>query len=209
MTEPIRDRLVRVAESYVGVTAPDQRLLDLIAPYDAHARQAEIATSSLCELVALGLYEQSFELRDRGPYHTGAAPVILQQALDGWITELSVRRPSAGGLRLATLELPPQVGDGIWYEGAPGHSEHVDACITAIQFTDKSILYDVIAGGQKTPEGKQTIKKLHRGAERPDEGPRELQWDPKVSRWFDVATKRRVWAVLDAGLIAARFEAKT
>lgn len=182
----VRDAVVAAARSIVGLTDPDPRLLSLVAPADTPERQAQIAKTSLCMLVTLGIEEAVFEVPPRPPYIEGTAPRLLEARAQGY--------PWApgGALRLATLEAPPQLGDSVWYGKGPGGPEHAEL-VNGVEITEAGIAAECIAGGERDGAHHETVAVVERS------------WRWNGHQWVDLGTGRPIIAVLDADALAGLY----
>jgi len=187
-----REAFVDAARALVGLTEPSPELGALVDPGGDAAHQAQVQKLSLCMLTARGLWLRVLALPDDlshadRPYVPGSIPAILRAILDG-----------AGAARVPTLEdEPPGPGDGLWWAANGMHVEHVDACVTATDVAtwtpDSTLALSVVAGGQRSPSGHETIAELTR----------TLRWDG--SGWVCQATGRRLRWVLDCEALAAHY----
>jgi hypothetical protein len=206
---PARSCLLDAARALVG--SQGQPLADAlvpagivgVAPAGVAAAVARLAT---CELAARAIYAGALGLAfTEGPYEAEEAPLWLMHLVNArpWapLRAIDAARPSA--LRLATLDAPPQPGDGLWLSAAPGGHppEHVDACVVDMQRTDieaeqggavPTVYYSAIAGGQPDAAGPSAIALVAR----------TLRWGG--SSWLD-ESGRRVVAVIDGDLLAALY----
>jgi hypothetical protein len=133
--------------------------------------------------------------------HDASSCMLVAAWLRGWRgrfvpdTIQTILRGMCGGTgRVPDVDNFVDAGAGAWWAAAPGHDEHVDACVIAVERTSLyAVALTVVAGGQRTtvtdrpPAGRRCISKLIR----------EVVWDG--SGWVDQGTGRRVLGVLDAG----------
>ena len=177
---PARLAVVAFALSIVGLTAPADAYLALVAPGDAESRQKQVADESDCMLVGLGIEEAVFLVPPRAPYVEGSAPRLLEARAKGypWAPD--------GALRPVTPDAPPQPGDLVWWAKVPGGApEHVEHVVSVVQ--DGLVLTLVmVAGGERSA----TVAKPTRVA------------DWVGGRLVDRGTKRAVLCVVDADLLA-------
>lgn len=78
---------------------------------------------------------------------------------------------------------------------APGHDEHVDACVVDAEgwgADGARLEISAVAGGQPDDAGHYSTIAIVA---------RTLMWDG--NGWVDTATKREVWAVIDADMMAS------
>ena len=103
---PARLAVVAFALSIVGLTAPADAYLALVAPGDAESRQKQVADESDCMLVGLGIEEAVFLVPPRAPYVEGSAPRLLEARAKGypWAPD--------GALRPVTPDAPPGTSCG-------------------------------------------------------------------------------------------------
>jgi hypothetical protein len=195
---PARLAVVAYARSIVGLTAPDDAYLALVAPGDAAGRQKKVADESDCMLVCLGIQEAVFVVPARAPYIDGSAPSLLEKRAGGYPWA------PAGALRLATHEAPPRPGDAVWWGKGPGGPEHVETVVASDVGSvvdsaqmPSTMLVTMIAGGERMKDGPLV------GHETVATVERTLEWDGHG--WVDPVTKRRVLCVLDADLMEQRF----
>lgn len=180
-----RSDWTREALALVGLTYPDPAYVALVAPGDTGARQLEVARSSGCMLARAGLEEALALFPARDAYVTGSIPGILERRAGG-----SPMAPG-GACRRATMEAPPQIGDGLWWGAVPGGApEHVDACVVSVECvaTSDDLTVGVVAGGQRDAAGDECVALLSR----------RISW--RGGHWVDVGDGRQLVAVLDAGL---------
>lgn len=174
---------VQAARELVGLTAPSDGYLALVDPGGSPAEAAVVARESDCMLVRLGIEERVFALPARAPYVNGSAPRLLELRAQGapWAP--------AGAIRLATPEAPPAPGDGVWYGKGPGGPEHVETVLSAELVSDGSLVMDVVAGGERTGAGLETVAQLRRTLRR------------SASSWSD-AGGRPLIAIIDCDALA-------
>lgn len=156
-----------------------------VAPEDVPAAVARLST---CELAAASLLRAVYVCPEPLPYVTAGAGAELAELVGGapWHS-----LPGCG-LRYPTLDAPPQPGDAVWYGSAPGHVEHVDACVVDAQQDGATLTYSAVAGGQPDGAGHFSAVALVS---------RTLTWTDKA--WRHDATGREVLACVDADRMAA------
>lgn len=145
-----REAMARLARGVVGLSAGGanrQAFLDLVAPGETPAVQAELATLSTCGLTVRGLWGQ-FGMRDarlEAPYVPGSVITNLQamaKEAGGWGTD-----PSSIG-----------VGDMI-YVSAP---DHVGTIVEAVPDGSGGILVTTVDGGSPDAAGFQSVVSYQR-----------------------------------------------
>lgn len=194
MTSP-RSALIAAAQQLVGCSG-DMYAAVVAAPELAAGlpgRAAEVAAMSGCGLVYLALVRGVWGLPGE-LYRTGQAFADVYRLAGG--RDGQAWRP-AGACRAATLEAPPQPGDGIVWGASAGAVAHVDACVVddALHIGGPVLTLGVVAGGQRSAEGDETVALLSR----------VLRW--QAGGWQDTANGRRVLAVLDADALGTLYGA--
>ncbi len=188
---PARSALILAARSIVNLTEPSDELGVLVDPVGSPGHQGQIERLSLCQLVYRGLLLRAFpdipttlSQADR-PYVPASIPRILHDILGG--------SPGAmgGACRPATLESPPDIGDGLWWGAAGAHPEHVDAAVLEVdvlpgQDPSTQLYLTVVAGGQRDARGHETVARVERS----------VLWSG--GRWVCRMTGRPLLAVLCA-----------
>ena len=191
---PVRLAAVTFMRSIVGYTAPSREYCELIAPADTPAKQEAISVESGCMQVELAKQDFLFVLPPREPYVNGSAPELLERRCKG-----SPMAPG-GALRLATLENPPQPGDGIWYGKGPGGPEHVDTCMGGEWVEGGVCLIPAIAGGAETTDEHGRLRQTIAAHTR------RMHWNGH--RWMDNSTGRPIIGVLDLDLLAQMYDVR-
>lgn len=182
--------LIEVAQSIVGLSAPSDEYLDLIAHGETPERALEMGTMSGCALVWLGLMGRVFVLPERAPYVTGRAFDDVYKVAGGspWAF--------GGACRKATVETPPGPGDGMVWGHHGAAVDHVDACVVDATADGDDWLLSVVAGGQRDAYGDESVKLLAR----------TIRWSGGA--WVDRSNGRPILAVLDAAVMSDIYPAR-
>lgn len=152
--DDLRDRVVAIAQSIVGVSAnpadPEsrQQYIDLIAPGETDYQQANLADNcSGCGLVVAGIWRAlgvtAPELDPPYQTATGISRLIaIARHAGAWVAFSAGKRPSPGDAVL--------VGTG------PGETEHIYTVISVTD-DDGSTVVESVDGGQRDAARQQTI----------------------------------------------------
>ena len=210
------DRYLAAAQSLVDLDLPATAAalcptgIRGVAPDDVPAALARLST---CEMAAAAAIRIAWGLPDPEPYVAGSAGPRLEKIVNAvpWAPPLALdpSRPSA--LRYPTLDAPPTRGEGLWFAGAPGHPEHVDACVVDDQVYSAAktggdpvvtttsgplLVYSAVAGGQPPAPGQPGSCYVRLVA-------RTLRWDG--SAWVDEGTGRKVMAAIVPARLAEMY----
>ena len=183
----VRQRVLAVLQSIVGLTANDDEYLQLIDPGDPRQKEQGWAKASDCMLVALGVQDRVFDLPPRGPYVPGSAPRLLEQRAGG-----SPMSPALAFRVPGSAADSPTFGDLLWWGQSGSACEHVEHLV-AIGATSTEFRIEAVAGGERTPAGVETILRVVRTVEF------------RSGRWVDTQNGRPLVGFVDADLLAARF----
>lgn len=187
---PARLALLSASRILLDLTFPAEDYLRAVAPFEMLAgdldRAKQIGQESGCGLVRMAVEDAVFVMPPRGLYKDGSAFERIYDRAGG-----SPWAPG-GACRLATLEAPPQPGDGIVWGPSGNAVAHVDACVERVDGARSNLVLTVIAGGQRDEHGNETVKRLKR----------QVRW--RGGYWIDAATGRAILSVLDADAMAAR-----